>query len=471
MRECDQADTGEPAPPQAGFYDPRRAAPMTPTSPPPQAHSRLTAVEVFCGVGGMALGFERAGFDVLAAADVDPLHLAVHERNFPQARALCSDVRWLSGDRLLAAAVEGWERRYPATPFPGSVDCLFGGPSCQGFSVIGPRKADDRRNLLVGEFARLVVELQPRWFVMENVPGLISPKHRPTLQSLYATLRVAGFHVAAPWILNARDHGVPQERRRVFVVGCRENGGLPAPPRHAPDRVTVRDALADLPPLRRFKSLLSCDHLDLSDRWLAFMRARQTPYVHRINGTDGDPQDLSDDRAWDCRRLSSVGLVLHNADVVARFRRLRGGERDVIGRLPRLDYDAQSPTLRAGTGRDHGSFTSARPVHPREPRVITVREAARLHGLPDWFGLHTTKWHGFRQVGNAVPPPLAEAVARAVLNAGHVTPNRRPAQPLELGDQALLSLRLYEAADRYGLDRRELPANVRRHTTLPAGAA
>ncbi len=159
--------------------------------------------------------------------------------------------------------------------------------------------------------------------------------------------------------------------------------------------------------------------------------------------------------------LTGVSITAHSAEVVKRFRRLKPGVRDDVGRLPKLDQNGQSPTLRAGTGRDHGSFTSARPIHHRSPRVITVREAARLHGFPDWFGFHNTRWHGFRQVGNAVPPPLAHAVATTIVTASSRQPARR-AEPLALGAPKLLAMPLTEAARRYGLPDDMLPANVRR---------
>lgn len=126
----------------------------------------MTAVELFCGVGGMGLGFEQAGFDVLAAVDLDPVHLAAHERNFPLCQPLCGDVSEISGSDLQAAAKAGWKSRESGTDFVGPVDCVFGGPSCQGFSVIGRRDPDDPRNALVTQFARVVLELRPRWFVL-----------------------------------------------------------------------------------------------------------------------------------------------------------------------------------------------------------------------------------------------------------------------------------------------------------------
>jgi DNA (cytosine-5)-methyltransferase 1 len=346
--------------------------------------------------------------------------------------------------------------------FSGRVDCIFGGPSCQGFSVIGTRQHDDSRNGLVAEFARLVVEIRPRWFVMENVPGLISPRYRPVLDVFCETLRAAGYRVVDPWLLNARDHGVPQERKRVFVVGARK--GLPltgAPPARA-NPPTVAEAVGDLSALGRFGTLVERDALVLGDEQLASIRNRQSRYVRRLNRTERDPGDLADERRWDARLLSSVGLAVHSDAVVERFRRLRRGERDDVGRLPKLDPRRQAPTLRAGTGRDHGSFTSARPVHYSSPRVITVREAARLHGFPDWFGFHATKWHGFRQVGNAVPPPLARAVAASVVKAAGVDPRRRSSvKALALGSDDLLRMTLSEAAAHYGIAAELLPANVR----------
>lgn len=409
----------------------------------------------------MALGFEQAGFDVLAAIDLDPIHLSAHERNFPLCEPLCADISEIGAAELMEAARRGWARRHQCTPFAGPIDCIFGGPSCQGFSVIGPRNHDDPRNALVAQFARLVVEVRPRWFVMENVPGLVSPAHRPALDAFYRTLRTAGYRVAEPWRLNARDHGVPQVRKRVFVVGACEAEPLPSEPPPRPNPPTVADALGDLPTLARFRTLRERDALVLRDDQLAAMLRRQSRYVRRLNGGEPDPGDLADHREWDARLLTSVGLASHSNSVVARLRRLRRGERDEVGRLPKLDPGGLSPTLRAGTGRDHGSFTSARPVHYSSPRVIAVREAARLHGFPDWFGFHATKWHGFRQIGNAVPPPLARAVARMVVRAASADPSRHTVNPLSLGPESLLQMTMREAADRCGIDQRSLPVNVR----------
>lgn len=415
----------------------------------------------------MALGFERAGFDVLAAIDLDPVHLAAHEHNFPMCQPICDDISGLSPEPILVAARAGWSRRHPGVAFPGSLDCVFGGPSCQGFSVIGRRDPTDRRNVLVHEFVRIVVALRPRWFVLENVPGLVSPAYEDVLSKLLADVAAGGYRVAEPWLLNASDYNVPQDRKRVFIVGARRDQPLPRRPAPATARVTVAEALDDLPNLARFRRLRAHDRLVLDDAQLLAMRELQSEYVRRLNGDVGDPGDRSDLRLWDKQTLTSVSTTAHSRDVVQRFRRLKPGVRDAVGRLPKLDQAGQSPTLRAGTGRDHGSFTSARPVHHRSARVITVREAARLHGFPDWFGFHTTRWHGFRQVGNAVPPPLAQAVARVIVDVAGRDPIRR-SEALALGDRQLLTMPLTGAAARYGLPHAMLPDNVRRTSGDPA---
>jgi DNA (cytosine-5)-methyltransferase 1 len=139
------------------------------------------ALDLFAGAGGMSLGFEQAGFDVLAAIDIDPLHLAIHTRNFPKTAVLCEDVSNLNLASLEPIISDGLGRFGRPASWDGSIDCIFGGPSCQGFSEIGKRDINDERNDLVFAFARIVSLVRPRSFVMENVPGFC---HRVWLTSL-----------------------------------------------------------------------------------------------------------------------------------------------------------------------------------------------------------------------------------------------------------------------------------------------
>lgn len=162
---------------------------------------------------------------------------------------------------------------------------------------------------------------------------------------------------------------------------------------------SVRDAIADIPSPAEASVLPYRSSVELS----AYARALRV----------GPPRQLGGTRGRSLRRsglVSGVARTLHSEEVVERFGRMAGGERDPISRYPRLHWDRPAPVLRAGTGRDHGSFQAARPVHPQEPRVISVREAARLQGFPDWFQFSGTKWHSHRMIGNSVSPQLGRGV-------------------------------------------------------------
>jgi len=420
----------------------------------------------------MSLGFEQAGFDVIAAIDFDPVHLAVHHYNFPRAEPLCRDVHELTSDEVVRAAERGWRRSNPTgQSWNGRIDCVTGGPSCQGFSVIGRRDPLDARNELVFAFARIVRELTPRYFVLENVPGLLGPAYQPLMGRLIAELEAAGYDVGeGPFVLNSSSYGVPQDRRRVFLVGAFEGEERPGKSPPQPASITAHAALNDLIDSDSFEELLEADEVELPAADLRRLEALSSSYVRRLRGGQSvDGADLSQPRVWNRGRLTASKRTVHTADVVKRFRSLSPGARDPIARLSRLKADKPSPTLRAGTGRDHGSFTSARPIHYEHPRVITVREAARLHSFPDWFRFHVTKWHGFRQVGNAVPPLLARAVAAQIAIAATDRSLERRTDPLELGDPSLLSLSPAHAAEVFGIDPSSLPPDVRRRHPVDTG--
>jgi DNA (cytosine-5)-methyltransferase 1 len=431
-----------------------------------QQHSAPIAIELFSGAGGMSLGFEAAGFNCLVAIDNNPIHVATHQWNFPDSWSLCADVNSLTAEDILVAAKTQWTNRFPLESWPGDIDVVFGGPSCQGFSEIGRRNPKDERNNLVVGFAKLVVAIRPRYFVMENVPGLLYPSNRAVLAEALQIFVGAGYSLSAdaPFILNAGDFGVPQARRRVFVVGNRKDE-IPAtvPVVGSNNRVTVAAALDDLRYLERYRSLRAVDSIKMSTSALAFMDKRASGYVRILrNGADSQigRYGLGYQRSWDPAVATCCGRTVHRRDVVERFRQTPQGTEELISRLPRLRSDGLAPTLRAGTGRDHGSFTSARPIHHIYPRVITVREAARLHSFPDWFRFHVTKWHGFQQIGNSVPPFLARVLAESITDALRIEP-KALVRFSPVRDDKLLTLSLTEAATYFGVDHEALPKESR----------
>lgn len=442
---------------------------------------RPVAVDLFAGAGGLTLGFEQAGFDVLTSVEYDAVHAAVHQFNFPRTETICADVTRLTSERLMDAAKRGWAKHGRRGRLP-EIDAVFGGPPCQGFSSIGKRLVDDHRNQLVFHFLRLIDGVRPKHFVMENVPGMLVGGHSGILQGLIREFLAIGYKVALPvQVLNAADYGVPQDRRRLFLLGARADQSLPqypaakfqrpqkssrtaisepelpfSKPAGLPKGPTVWDAIGNLPDLDAFDELWETDEVRLTSARLQRMDRDASPYATLLRRPESDDDDLSHPRSWDPAVLTSSARTQHTALSIARFLATEPGETEAVSRFYRLDPDGLCNTLRAGTGSERGAYTSPRPIHPRLPRVISVREAARLHSFPDWFRLHRTKWHGFRQVGNSVPPTLARAVARELIAALHLQPER-PDGVIELGDPRLLSYRMSEGARHFGVDSSEVP--------------
>lgn len=413
----------------------------------------------------MSLGFEQAGFDVVCAVETDAAHAAAHSFNFPLAEVVTVDARALTRERLLEAIDSGLVRH--GHEAGTDVDVVFGGPPCQGFSVGGLGDPNDPRNRLVEEFARLVCALRPRAWVLENVPAMATrslpgASSEPVVAWLESRMRREGYKVVAAGVLNANRYGVPQDRRRLLLIGTQDGvqvelpkptsagrgrlpGRNPRPgerghrdtPDELPECPTVADAIGDLPDIAKYDALWASDIVALSTDDRSLMRSRASVYAQVLAGFRPDPSDF----AWPRRRapskLSASMRTAHGDAVLARFAATPPGDREPISRFLRLHADGAAPTLRAGTAPDRGSYSAPRPIHHVHNRVITVREAARLHGFPDWFRPTAAKWHGFRQVGNAVPPPLGRAVARELIIAlGHDP--KRPETRLELGRPQLL---------------------------------
>lgn len=410
---------------------------------------RPVGIDLFSGAGGLSLGFEQAGFDVAAAVEIDPVHCAVHKYNFPKTAVIPHSVEGLTAAQIRTAAGIG----------NAEVDCVFGGAPCQGFSLIGHRVFDDPRNKLVLEFVRIVSELKARTFVFENVKGLTVGKHKTFLKELVAAFDSVGYDVRLPWnVLNAGHFGVPQFRERLILFGCRKGERMPDYPspitnlvgRKRPiaglaDGPTCEEALGDLPDADGFQGLLDCDAVKTADF------AEPSAYAAELRCMTNSAWHFGYVRDWDPSHLTSSARTAHTDISRKRFAETDPGSVEPISRFFKLPTRGVSNTLRAGTDGARGAFTSPRPIHYRFDRCVTVREMARLHGFPDWFRFNVTKWHGARQIGNAVPPPLARAIAGQVMHALEVEPTR-PEQALSLNAEALLSLDLSGAASHFGVE-------------------
>ncbi len=412
---------------------------MTVENPSP----RPLAIDLFAGAGGLSLGFEQAGFDIAASVEIDPIHSAVHHHNFPRSKAICRSVVGLSGAELRRLAGLG----------DADIDVVCGGAPCQGFSTIGKRALDDPRNSLVRHFCRLVHELQPKYAVFENVRGLTQGAHKAFLDELVEALEACGYQVLKPYrVLNAADHGVPQDRKRLFLVAARSGQALPNYPTPMA-RVNVEQALGDLPDADLFDELLDSDHVEAT-------LGRRSAYAARLRGEREDAMDFSHPRLWNPKLLTSSARTAHTDLSRSRFMATEPGKIEPISRFLRLDPSGLCNTLRAGTDSARGAFTSPRPIHPHLPRVITVREAARLHSYPDWFRFHATKWHGFRQIGNSVPPLLGRAVASQLIVAMGLRPSKSTAL-IDQGHEAELNYTMADAVRRFGLTASPIANRIR----------
>lgn len=363
-------------------------------------------IDLFAGAGGLSLGAARAGFDIVAAVENDPEAVETHIKNFPSCIHVVRDASELTGANLLKMA------NIPQ----GGLDGLIGGPPCQGFSRIGRRKAGDSRNDLFSHFFRLVAETKPAFFVAENVPGI--------LDSSYDNIRKQAFKLISedyeyldPLRVKACDYGAPTIRTRIFFIGFRKNfSGIV----EKSDFISIND----IEPINVAKALEGLI-LDIDPQWIDEESGWQ-PASYSGSGffhtriCDAIPDNIGDivsiERYLQKKEVSGCMGTRHLPHIIERYNSLGYGEKDPVSKSVKLDPEGFCPTLRAGTGKDKGSFQAVRPIHYARPRVITPREAARLQGFPDWFVFHRTKWHSFRQIGNSVSPLVGEFLMKKIFS-------------------------------------------------------
>ena len=360
-----------------------------------------SVIDLFAGVGGLSLGAARAGFAVALAVELDKHAIAAHRKNFPNVKHLAEDIGKLDGEKLLRHA--GLKSR--------ELDGLVGGPPCQGFSTIGRRCVGDPRNNLFHKFFSLVSECAPKFFIAENVLGILDSQYDDIRKLAFA--QVTGeYTLLEPMQFKASDYGAATSRERVFFVGYRKDLDVKLSKADFESHkvktpMTVAKALYGLPKQIRSQWLTE------EQGWRVLAEPMpESNFAERI--VNGIPKGVGDADA--IRRFKEEGAVSgclgtrHTPEVAARYASLKHGQKDHVSKAVRLKPDGLCPTLRAGTAADKGSYQAVRPIHPTAARVITPREAARLQGFPDWFQFAASKWHSFRQIGNSVSPFVAEIV-------------------------------------------------------------
>ena len=355
------------------------------------ATRRLTAIDLFAGAGGFSLAAKNAGMRVLAAVENEKWARQTYKRNFVKHRqkdrrpSLYGDITTLDPHQMMV------DLKIKS----GDLDILIGGPPCQGFSTHRIKDAGvaDPRNALLLRYFLFVEVLHPKAFVVENVPGLLWPRHREYLESFKSLVRSAGYHLSGPTVLNARDYGVPQNRKRVFMVGLR--GDLrqffswPASTHYNPesDEVTMNG----MPSWEKAQTVFDLP-LRYDEDPNAINMKHSPTIVERFRATPLNGGSRSD---------SGTVLPCHRG---------HDGHKDVYGRI---DPKKPGPTMTAAcTNPSRGRF-----VHPTEHHGIAVRHAARFQTFPEDFVFDGGLMAGARQVGNAVPVLLGEAILVALVSA------------------------------------------------------
>lgn len=339
-------------------------------------------IDLFSGAGGLSYGFQDAGFDILLGIDNDEMALKTFQKNHKGAQIICGDITSIHYDTDIKPLLNGKQ-----------IDFIIGGPPCQGMSLAGNRELDDPRNKLYLSYLRLLNEIKPKAFVIENVPGLLSLFNGEIKNSILRRLTKMDYHVKFK-ILTASDYGVPQKRRRVFFVGIRNDIALTFSfPTPSSEKVTAEMALSDLPNLS--------DSEYLGDQVQDYKSKAQNKYqkLMRVHSSVVYNHIAARHTEQTRKIISLVPDGGNYKDLPEKYINSRHFH------VAWTRFNSQEPAPTIDTGHRHH-------FHYKWNRVPTVRENARLQSFPDNFIFLGNKTQQFRQVGNAVPPLLAQAIAR-----------------------------------------------------------
>lgn len=344
-------------------------------------------VDIFSGAGGLSLGAENAGISISLAIEKDSSAAKTFARNHPDAKILCEDI----------------SRINPLNHIKESPFIVFGGPPCQGFSLSNTktRTAGNKNNLLFLEFVRFVQKLTPDWFLFENVEGITTFNKGQTVKEIKECFAKIGYSTSED-VLYASDYGVPQHRNRFFMVGNRLGVDFTFPQK-SQVKVNVKDAIADLPNLKNGSSF------------------PELPYKKELHEVSSYAK-----RMRKRSKLSQQNFVSRNMDyVIERYKYIGQGENwksipaELMKNYANVDnchsgiYKRLDPSLPSVV---ISNYRKNMLIHPYQDRGLSVREAARLQSFPDHFIFEGSLMHIQQQIGNAVPPLLAEAIFTKILS-------------------------------------------------------
>ncbi len=343
-------------------------------------------IDLFAGVGGLSLGFEMQGFDVVLANEYDESIASAYSANHKNTKMIVGDITSLDLTSTFG-------------PYTGQIDVVIGGPPCQGFSQKGQRKTiHDERNFLFKYYVKVVELVQPRYFVMENVPNLLTAESGFFRHEIEKLFNEMGYCLTLG-VLNASDYGVPQNRRRAVIIGKR-GAAAPALPKVLETTTTIWDAISDLAFLESGEGAETQDYL----------YPPQSDYQKQLRG---ETKVLSNHIATKHSELALERLAMIPPNAGREVLPAEHLTKSIYsGTWTRMRKDEISVTITTRFDTpSSGKFT-----HPYLNRAITVREAARIQSFPDNFVFTGNKSSQMKQVGNAVPPLLAKAVASVIMS-------------------------------------------------------
>lgn len=333
-------------------------------------------IDLFCGCGGLSKGFEDAGFEIKIALDIWKDAINTYNHNKRKEIAICDDIHnWNNDflDRIIA---------------DNDVVGIVGGPPCQGYSTVGTRDVNDPRNHLYKEYCRVVEKVEPDFFVIENVKGLTTLSGGAFRDDIISRFSALGYIVKYQ-VLNAADYGVPQNRYRVFFVGMKKDGFKFPEPMN--EKVTILDAIGDLPELTG-NEVVTEYAMDPVSEFAKKMRGKSTVLFNH-EGTNHSSQTISI-----IKMIKDGGKI---SDLPREFWEIRKYNKA----FERMNSRGQSNTVDTG----HRNY-----FHYEQNRIPSVRENARLQSFPDDFEVLGSKTSQYKQIGNAVPPLLAYAIAKSI---------------------------------------------------------
>ena len=332
----------------------------------------LNVLDLFCGCGGLSKGFEQAGYNILLGIDFWDVSLKTYKHNHKNSDTLLADLSVFDPSKL---------------QLDKTVDVIIGGPPCQGFSLAGKRNVDDPRNKLYQAFVKTVAHFKPKAFVLENVPNLISMAGGAIKDAIIRDFEALGYHVVYK-VLTASDYGVPQRRRRVFFVGILDKNKTFKYPEPNKKEVTTSEALSDLPENSIADgSSYPCE--PLSEYQKEMRKNSKVVFNHQVSSHSEQTKKI-------------ISLVPDGGNYKDLPEELQGTRRVHIAWTR---FNSAKPSNTIDTGHRHH-------FHYKYNRIPTVRESARLQSFPDDFEFLGSKTDQYKQVGNAVPPKLAESVAK-----------------------------------------------------------